>query len=229
MGELKSMNIRWLTYFICFSSLLMTACGTPGSRDHHGDGHKGILQTLPESKTDSVIYDEEMLALMDDLKKALVDLRQNEELNNPQPASANETFVLTRKPDLKSFPCSTCHDQVPDKLTDSQQDAHWNIQLNHADAQVMNCASCHDLNKPDELVSLTGIEINFDHSYKVCAQCHSSQAKDWLGGAHGKRALGWVKPRTIYNCVSCHNPHQPQIQSRWPARLNTAKIIERNN
>lgn len=228
MGEVKSMKMRWLNHMICFSYLLIAACGNHGNGDHHDGSHQGILRTLPEVKTDSVIYDEEMLALMDDLKKALVNLPQNEELKNPQPASAQNTFVLTRQPELESFPCSTCHGEVPVKLANKEQDAHWNIQLNHANTQVMNCASCHDLNKPDELISLTGVSINFDHSYQVCAQCHSSQAKDWLGGAHGKRAIGWVEPRTIHNCVSCHDPHQPQIQSRWPARLNTAKAIERN-
>ena len=228
MGEVKSMIMRWLSLITCCLSLLMAGCRDHQESHHEDKGHQSIMQSLPDQLQDTVIYDEEVQALMEDLKKALVHLPQNQELQNPQPPSADQTFVLLRKPDLSAFPCSTCHGEVPQKLANEVQDAHWNIQVNHANAQVMNCTSCHDLEKPDALVSLTGAAIDFDHSYQVCAQCHSSQAKDWLGGAHGKRVKGWIEPRTIHNCVSCHNPHQPQIESRWPARLNTVKLIERN-
>jgi cytochrome c553 len=59
--------------------------------------------------------------------------------------------------------------------------------------------------------------VSFDHSYQVCAQCHSRQASDWASGAHGKRAGGWAPPRVIYACAQCHNPHSPRWDTRWPA------------
>ena len=223
---------RIMTYLTCmvFVASFLSGCKKDHDEGHSTDlGHGGLMQALPTQVVDTVVYDEEMLALMDDLKKVLVELSQNEGLNRAEKKESNkQTFVLTRKPHLESFPCTNCHGEVPKKLTDGSQDAHWNISLNHAGENVMNCNSCHDLKKPDNLISLTGSAIDFNHSYQLCAQCHSSQAKDWLGGAHGKRVMGWINPRTINNCMSCHNPHQPQIESRWPARLNTAKLIERN-
>ncbi len=229
MGGFKSMKHLFLC---CLSSFLMavTSCENHGDESHnkHGD-HHSLMDQLPSNPQDSIEYDEAMKALMDDLEKVLVDLPQNKALGNTPPPSAKNTFVLTRTPHLEAFPCSNCHKEVPNKLTNDEQDAHWNIQLNHAGIEVMNCNSCHNLDQPNNLISLTGVAIDINHSYQLCAQCHSSQAKDWLGGAHGKRAIGWISPRVINSCVSCHNPHQPQIQKRWPARLNTIKLIERND
>ncbi len=212
--------------------LFLVACtdhtdqeGTHANDAVHGHG---IMHSLPERAQDTVEYNEEMQTLMADFQKALVNLHQNEELISKKQERQQETFVLTRTNHLTSFPCSNCHTDVSGNLANEDAEAHWNIQLNHATGLLMDCKTCHDLERPDQLASLGKTSIDFNHSYQQCAQCHSSQAKDWLGGAHGKRVGGWVKPRTIKNCVGCHNPHEPRISSRWPARLNTVKLLEQS-
>ena len=81
----------------------------------------------------------------------------------------------------------------------------------------MGCTTCHATADVNELRTLTGTAVLFDHAYEICAQCHSTQKADWEGGAHGKRAGGWTPPRVVFNCTECHNPHRPAFASRWPA------------
>ena len=78
----------------------------------------------------------------------------------------------------------------------------------------------------NNLNTLTGKSIDFNSSYKLCSQCHSSQFEDWKGGAHGKRIGGWAPPRASLTCVNCHNPHSPSFETRWPSRFNTEQIEE---
>lgn len=140
------------------------------------------------------------------------------------------TFLIPeRKSQLKSYACTECHSKpLSEMLSDpGQQRAHWDIKLNHASEPTMNCATCHNGNDMNQLSSLTGNPIDFNNSYKVCMQCHNTQFKDWKGGAHGKNIGGWAKPRAAMTCANCHNPHEPQIASKWPARFNTQKEKER--
>lgn len=143
-------------------------------------------------------------------------------------------YTLARRDQLNQYPCSTCHiaplvtlqstvDTPPAVTADQPQRAHWDITLNHADETVMNCLTCHTTPDMDNLHTLTGQTVDFDHSYQVCAQCHGQQLVDWQGGAHGKRIGGWAPPRVINNCVNCHNPHQPAWDTRWPAVTNAGQ------
>ncbi len=142
----------------------------------------------------------------------------------------DHTFLIPeRKGQIKSYACIECHSKP---LSDMQDDtptrkAHWDIKVNHADENAMNCVTCHNGNDMNHLKSLTGREIDFNLSYKLCSQCHTSQFQDWKGGAHGKNIGGWAKPRAAMTCVNCHNPHQPQIESRWPVQFNSQKARER--
>ncbi|MGG6232395.1 cytochrome c3 family protein [Tenacibaculum sp. SDUM215027] len=141
-----------------------------------------------------------------------------------------QTFLIPeRKEQIKSFACTECHTQPLHKMQskDATKKAHWNIKVNHADSNTMDCTTCHNGDNPDNLKSLTGNSIDFNNSYKLCSQCHQKQYKDWTGGAHGKRIGGWAPPRTSMTCVNCHNPHSPSFHSKWPARFNTQKIKER--
>ncbi len=142
------------------------------------------------------------------------------------------TFLIPeRKGQLKSYACTECHSK-PLSLMSSPEDgkkAHWNVKLVHADDVTMNCTTCHSENNLDVLSSLTGSEIDFDLSYKLCSQCHTAQFKDWTGGAHGKKIAGWAPPRASMTCVNCHNPHSPSFDSRWPARFNTQMEKERKD
>jgi nitrate/TMAO reductase-like tetraheme cytochrome c subunit len=65
-------------------------------------------------------------------------------------------------------------------------------------------------------------------SYQLCAQCHNSQVKDWVGGAHGKNLSGWKSARVSKLCVECHNPHSPALDKRWPSRYNSQMVSQRN-
>ncbi len=139
------------------------------------------------------------------------------------------TFLIPeRKNQLKSFACTECH-TIPlnEMLSEDLDKAHWNIKLNHADENTMNCVTCHNSNDVNNLTSLTGKPIDFDNSYRLCSQCHSKQYKDWSGGAHGKRIGGWAPPRVSMTCVNCHDPHKPHFESKWPEVYNTQKEIER--
>ena len=131
------------------------------------------------------------------------------------------TFLIPeRKGQIKSFACIECHIKPLSKMKGlNKQKAHWDIKLNHANSEIMNCITCHNGSDMNSLNTLTGKNINLNLSHKVCAQCHSSQFEDWKGGAHVKKVAGWAPPRASMTCVNCHNPHKPQIVSRWPSRL----------
>lgn len=129
-------------------------------------------------------------------------------------------WIEDRRPHIARFPCSQCHaDQGP---ATGPRDAHFGLALNHAAAEVMQCATCHgEAMRHDSLVSLGGKSIAFETSFQLCAQCHMTQARDFMGGAHGKRLAGWTGPRVVRNCTGCHDPHAPQIEKRWPATAAT--------
>ena len=139
------------------------------------------------------------------------------------------TFLIPdRKSKIKSYACTECHSKPLKELqSKGVKKAHWNIKLKHADVNTMNCITCHNSENTDNLKSLTGNSIDFNRSYKLCSQCHTSQFQDWKGGAHGKKIGGWAPPRASMTCVNCHNPHNPKFESKWPARFNTQKVKER--
>ncbi|NVK51887.1 MAG: cytochrome C [Flavobacteriaceae bacterium] len=137
-------------------------------------------------------------------------------------------LIPERKGQIKSYACTECHTKPLQQMQSKDlKKAHWNIKINHANANTMNCVTCHNSKNINHLTSLTGNNIDFNKSYKLCSQCHTKQYKDWLGGAHGKQIGGWAPPRASMTCVNCHNPHKPHFESRWPARFNTQKIKER--
>lgn len=139
------------------------------------------------------------------------------------------TFLIPeRKGQIKSFACTECHTRPVAQMKNSDaQKAHWDIKLNHANSDVMNCATCHNGNDMNNLNALTGQNIDFNLSYKLCAQCHFSQFEDWKGGAHSKKVAGWAPPRASMTCVNCHNPHSPGFEKRWPVQFNTQTLEER--
>lgn len=135
-----------------------------------------------------------------------------------------EFAVAERKQQLKRFPCASCHTLSLEQLRLKQagkKAAHWDVELRHAGENVMSCATCHSPEDAGSLRTLQGKPVDFNHSYQVCAQCHATQARDWAGGSHGKRASGWAAERVVHSCASCHNPHTPALPSRWPAISRT--------
>ena len=56
------------------------------------------------------------------------------------------TFSIPeRKGEIKSYACTECHNKPLQQMQGKGlKKAHWNIKLNHADANTMNCTTCHD-------------------------------------------------------------------------------------
>ncbi|MEO9806014.1 MAG: hypothetical protein ABJF04_22335 [Reichenbachiella sp.] len=212
------MMLEKVKLVFCISIVLTaTSCWHEDGAIHHV-GHQTINEQLNARSVDSIQYAISSEEYLKDLDKVKVD------------GIHGEVYIPNRSNHLNSFPCSSCHTKPLNELgnlnSENSKKAHWNIKLQHAEAEVMNCITCHNDSNLDQLRSLTGREINVNHSYKLCSQCHATQHKEWQGGAHGKRLGGWAPPRIINSCVNCHNPHSPAFESRWPARLNTVKLIE---
>ncbi len=186
-------------------------------------GHKESNLDLIRSHTDTVMYDFDSFERLEDLEIATV-LTQMQERDS-------QFLVPSRIQQMTKFPCSNCHTKPVDELKKLNKgiSAHLDVELSHAHPISMNCMTCHNMDRPDELTSLTKASISFDHSYQQCGQCHSSQLKDWEGGSHSKRLRGWLPPRVSQTCVGCHNPHKPAFEKRWPSRLNTKKSEAQNH
>ena len=127
-------------------------------------------------------------------------------------------WVETRKDKMQRFKCSQCHNNKPVRIAKAAEIAHGEIVLNHgSEARPLSCYTCHKKDERDFLITEQGTKIDMDHSYQMCGQCHFRQKKDWVGGAHGKRISYWAGQRVVKNCASCHDPHSPRFQKRWPA------------
>jgi hypothetical protein len=134
--------------------------------------------------------------------------------------------VASRAAQMEKLPCIRCHTVPVAQMKPVKPAAHWNIVLRHARAETMNCQTCHAEADKGELRMLQGVPVGFDHTYRLCGQCHAAQERDWAGGAHGKRVAGWAPPRVATNCTGCHNPHSPGFDRRWPARAGRPEPIE---
>lgn len=212
MRQLKTMKVVliWLSGI----GILNSSCSN--STDHStlpSKSHEPVVDRIQRYQ-DSVRYSLSSAAAMEQVKTVL--------------ATVHDTvsfLIPDRSLQLKAFPCSNCHSKPLDQLSEGRRDtekkAHWDIRLKHGNDVTMNCFTCHNKAKFDELISLTGMSMSFNESYAQCAQCHSTQFNDWAGGAHGKRLVGWIPPKLMNTCTNCHNPHKPSFDVRWPSRLNT--------
>ena len=125
--------------------------------------------------------------------------------------------VQLRTPALKQFPCTSCHEGRPVK-TVRTEDIHQNVQPVHPTETGAACTNCHVSNDVARLVLLSGETATLDQAYRLCAQCHFSQADAWAGGGHGKRVGAWEGRRVVMNCTGCHDPHRPAFEKRIPLR-----------
>ena len=201
---------------------LWYSCSAPkqDGDEHHIMEHTSVGERVSKFQ-DSIEYSVSSAMVMEQMKTVLAEIHDTVQFLIPE-----------RTSQIKSFPCSNCHNKPVEQLTlgrkPNERKAHWDIKIIHGKEEVMNCNTCHNKIKTDELVSLTGMPIAFDASFKLCSQCHSTQYKDWVGGSHGKRLGGWTPPRISNTCVNCHNPHKPAFETRWPARLNTVMQSQTN-
>jgi hypothetical protein len=192
---------------------------SPSHQKEQGDHAHQPLANWLRAYTDSIAYQKSSLDAMHGVKLLLAQIHDTVSVLLPERTSI-----------MRSYPCSNCHTQPVAKLVAGkkagEKKSHWDIEIIHGSAEVMNCQTCHGDKNMNDLVSLTGSAILFDESYKQCRQCHTTQYADWVGGSHGKRLGGWMPPRIMNTCVSCHNPHKPAFESRWPSRLNTFSLTE---
>ncbi len=203
---------NYLYYRIVSFSLLLSLVFTSCKHDKEHEYHSITDKIEAESKKYKGISTTSHLYI-DGLN--LIEVTENE-----------ITFLIpTRKDKIKSYKCTECHTKPLAKMqSDDIKKAHWNLKLNHANANTMNCTTCHNGNNMDELISITGHKIDFDKSFNQCSQCHQKQYNDWAGGAHGKRIESWATPRASMTCVNCHNPHSPHFETKWPERFNSKKV-----
>ncbi len=155
------------------------------------------------------------------------------QIRTEDPSSANArrfgTVTLrnsarVRSPDLGQYPCTSCHLGRGTILRDQRiADAHQNIKPSHPQQTGATCATCHAPENVELLALKSGERATLDHAYRVCAQCHFSQAEAWAGGAHGKRLDGWQGRRVVMGCADCHDPHRPALESRVPFRAPQLK------
>ena len=133
-------------------------------------------------------------------------------------------WTETRKDKMERFKCSQCHNDQIVTEANAAKIAHGDIQLVHGSAEKqLSCYTCHNREERDYLTSETEEKLDMDHSYALCGQCHFRQKKDWVGGAHGKRLTYWAGQRVVKSCTSCHNPHAPRFEKRWPVTYSPPK------
>ncbi len=129
------------------------------------------------------------------------------------------TSLRARAADLGQYPCTSCHLGKKIVLQDERRkDAHQNIKPVHPAQTGAFCSTCHSADNVEMLSLKSGERATLDHTYRLCAQCHYSQAESWAGGAHGKRLDGWQGRRVVTGCADCHDPHDPAIGKRIPFR-----------
>ena len=129
------------------------------------------------------------------------------------------TSLRARAPDLGQYPCTSCHLGRATPLADARKpDAHQNIKAVHPVQTGGVCSTCHASDNVELLALKSGERATLDHAYRLCAQCHFSQAEAWAGGGHGKRLDGWQGRRVVMGCADCHDPHKPSLEPRIPFR-----------
>jgi formate-dependent nitrite reductase cytochrome c552 subunit len=134
-------------------------------------------------------------------------------------------WTETRKDKIERFKCSQCHNNKDVTIARATEMAHGAIVLDHGGPEKpLSCFTCHKEDERDFLVTEEGLRVDMDHSYQMCGQCHFRQRKDWVGGAHGKRVSYWAGRRVVQNCTSCHDPHSPLFEKRWPATYSRPLI-----
>jgi hypothetical protein len=120
------------------------------------------------------------------------------------------------RPGALTLDCVGCHEGDGGRELMPSPTAHLTVKLSHPSGRLRNCFTCHAPENPGYLAAQDGSFASLDEAYRLCAGCHFTEAKDWAGGAHGKRLGGWQGERVILSCTGCHNPHHPKFPIRRP-------------
>lgn len=205
------MNRVLLVAAAAVSLLLMTSCSSAGGHEPATDSHATVLELANKHTKPN------------DNGGVRIDEAFGRDVLVPVEIKGEKFAIRSREATMDKFPCQRCHKvplaQMKHDGKDGKAKAHWNITMKHAEQQVMSCSTCHLESDSNQLRTLGNHAVKLDESYRVCAQCHSKQASDWAGGAHGKRVGGWAPPRVAKTCAECHNPHSPAWDHRYPARV----------
>lgn len=116
------------------------------------------------------------------------------------------------------YPCSDCHASMEVNVKRRElKEAHEDIVLHHGEAMRW-CLDCHYARNRDKLRLYNGELIGYDHSYRLCGECHGNVYNDWKAGIHGKRtgSFAGTGERTYLLCAHCHNPHDPKFKPMKP-------------
>ncbi len=136
--------------------------------------------------------------------------------------------LVAAKEDLSDFDCYGCHEKnkPPPIRYDANQKIiipkeHSDIVMGHGSHDRNNlCYNCHNEANLLTLQVRDGRELKFNESPALCGSCHGPTYRDWEAGAHGRTSGFWdtkAGPTKRLACVSCHNPHAPDIPTREPA------------
>lgn len=170
-------------------------------------GQSGVWQTIKQA---TVTFDDEKSvdAIPEPQgKRVLVEIKYQ----------GGRFWTETRTDKIERFQCSQCHNDKKVAIPQAVEIAHGDIVLDHGGQErPLSCFTCHDEEDRNVLEIERGVKVDLDHSYQLCGQCHFRQKSDWVGGAHGKRVSNWAGDRVVKNCTSCHNPHSPKFERRWP-------------
>lgn len=118
--------------------------------------------------------------------------------------------VVPRTPYLETYSCLVlCHDKLTvNPVVRPLTEFHTLRTVRHGPA-IRWCGSCHDLYDLDRLRMLDSSQVSFDESFRICAQCHGEQFRDWEAGIHGLQTGSWRGPQARRSCTFCHDPHVP--------------------
>lgn len=133
-------------------------------------------------------------------------------LNHSLIGNDSKIEIEERELRVSNYPCMTCHGNIS-KVSKQIEDfpmktPHDKMIFKHHE-QVTSCYTCHDKDNMNQLVLQNEKKINYNESYKLCAQCHGVKFRDWENGVHGKQVGSWSGSKYRYTCTSCHNPHTP--------------------
>ena len=134
------------------------------------------------------------------------------------------------------YPCQACHRKdirgvssqlekgksflgkyirIPDPRPRILVRMHTDITLQHA--EWMWCLNCHSTYERNTLHLITGENISFEESYRLCGQCHGTIYRDWKIGLHGRRVGQWNGKKLYLLCA--HKPRFRRLPGKKPPQF----------
>ncbi len=190
---------------------------SPGQPKHQSGGEPPEEESRPTSDS-SILTETENALLIAQAKifRPMKSAVQGKTVRGQSILDAPAFTVPLRKENLEYYPCAECHEEEPGNPKERVlEDEHEDLLLEHGGGRYW-CLTCHGSKDKNTLTSLKGLPIDFDQAFLLCGQCHFQRQKDWYFGGHGKRIGTWQKPRVIYSCPECHDPHSPSIKPFKP-------------